>query len=279
MALTDVEKNFIVNYSQQLLQQDMLVNQLFGSSSVGKDIRSLVLGETAGATVFTNPTEQALSGSLRANSDAIRQASRNVGEGATMMGVAKNSMSTIVGALGSMKDIIADIEAGNLDASSSVVQDDYNALRDKITGTIDSTDFNGIYMLDSSKWGTEQINSKGQVYIQSSSDGGFNISFHAVNDGTSTVDWSDLSGAALDGSLATQKSYVDSLKSWASTIENMYGGKVDNLESQKIQLEGQAQLLDNAAQSRMPSHPEYSLEKLVADLIVRNIGGVIDTNG
>lgn len=279
MALTDVEKNFIVNYSNQLLQQEMLTNQLFGASSVGQDLRSMVLGEPTKAKTFTNPFEQAISGTLRADSDATRQASRNVGEAASMMGVAKTAMSTIVDSLESMEKIIEDIEAGDLDATSSVVQADYNALRDKITGTISSTDFNGIYMLDSSQWNTDQITSGGQVYIQSSTGGGFNISFHSVDQGTSTIDWSDLSGAALNGSLATQKSYVDSLKSWASSIEDMYEGKVDNLESQKIQLEGQAQLLDQAAQLRMPSSPDYSLEKLLADLIARNTGGVIDTNG
>lgn len=279
MALTDVEKSFIANYSQQLLQQDMLTNQLFGASSVGKDLRSMVLGDSTKATTFTNPFEQAISGTLRADSDATRQASRNVGEAASMMGVAKNAMGTIVDALESMESIIEDIEAGDLDATSSVVQADYNALRDKITGTISSTDFNGIYMLDSSQWNTDQISSGGQVYIQSSTDGGFNISFHSVDDGTSSVDWADLSGAALDGSLATQKGYVDSLKTWATSIEDMYDTKVDNLESQKIQLEGQSQLLDKAAQLRMPSSPDYSLEKLLADLIARNTGGVIDTNG
>ncbi|QJB57772.1 flagellin [Pseudodesulfovibrio sp. zrk46] len=279
MALTDVEKNFIVNYSQQLLQQDLLTNQLFGASRVGQDLRSMVLGEAVKAKTFTNPFEQAISGSLRADADSTRQAGRNVGEAASMMGVAKNAMADIVDSLEAMEKIIEDIEAGDLDASSSVVQADYNALKDKITGTISSTDFNGIYMLDSSQWGTDQISAGGQVYIQSSTNGGFNISFHAVDAGSSSVNWSDLSGAALDGSLATQKSYVDNLKSFSSTVEDMYESKTDTLESQKIQLEGQAQLLDQAVQYRMPSSPDYSLEKLLADLIARNTGGVIDTNG
>lgn len=279
MALTDIEKSLLFNYSQQLLQQDMLTNQLFAGSSVGRDLRSMVLGEPTRATVFTNPFEEAISGTLRADADSTRQASRNVGEAASMMGVARTSMSTIVDALESMESIIEDIEAGNLVATSSVVQADYDALRDKITGIISSTDYNGIYMLDSSQWGTDQITAGGQVYIQSSTDGGFDISFHAVDDGSSSTNWSDLSGAALDGFLATQKSYVDDLKSWAGAIEDMYEVKEDNLESQQVQLESQAQLLDSAAQMRKPSDPDYSLEKLLADLIIRETGTIYDTNG
>jgi len=279
MALTDVEKALLFNYSQQLLQQDMLTNQLFYGSSVGRNLRSMVLGESPGATIFSNPFEQAISGTLRADAGATRQAARNVGESASMMGVARTSMSTIVDALESMESIIEDIEAGNLLASSDVVKADYDALRDKITGLISSTDYNGIYMLDSTQWGTDQITSGGQVYVQSSKNGGFDISFHAVDQGSSTVDWSDLSGADLEANLATQKSYVDNLKSFASSIEDMYQVKEDNLASQQTALESQAQLLDSAAQMRMPSDPDYSLEQLLADLIVRETGTIFDTNG
>jgi len=279
MALSDVERSLLFNYSQQLLQQDMLTNQLFAGSKVGQDLRSLVLGDSNKATTFTNPFEEAISGRLRSDSETTRQAGRNVGEAASMMGIARSSMSTIVDTLESMESIIEDIEAGNLDATSSVVQGDYNDLRDKITGLISSTDYNGIYFLDSTQWGTEQINASGQVHIQSNDDSGFNVNFHAVDAGTSSVDWSDLSGADLNGSIATQKSYVDSLKQWASSIEDMYETKEDALASQQINLESQAQLLDSAAQMRKPSDPDYSLEKLLADLIVRETGTIYDTNG
>ncbi|QGY41332.1 flagellin [Pseudodesulfovibrio cashew] len=279
MALTDLEKSLLYDYSQQLLQQDMLTNQLFASSKVGQDLRSLVLGEPVRAQTFTNPFEEAISGTLRSDAQSTRQASRNVGEAASMMGIASSSMATIVDTLEEMEDMIADIEAGTLDATSSVVQGDFDDLRDKITGLISSTDYNGIYVLDSSQWGTEQITSTGEVHIQSNEGDGFNINFNAVDSGSGSVDWADLSGAALDGSLATQKSYVDNLKQWASSIADIYDSKEDSLVSQQLQLESQAQLLDNAAQMRKPSDPDYSLEKLLADLIVRNTGTIIDTDG
>lgn len=279
MALTDIEKSLLFNYSQQLLTQDMLTNQLFAGSKVGQDLRSMVLGGPVKAQTFTNPFEEAISGSLRADAGSTRQAGRNVGEGAAMMGIANSAMSTIVDTLEEMEDMIADIEAGTLDETSSIVQGDFDDLRDKITGLISSTDYNGIYFLDSSQWGTEQISSEGSVHIQADEDSGFNINFNAVDQGSGSVDWADLSGAGLQADLATQKSNVDNLKQWASSIQGIYESKEDALLSQQIHLEGQAQLLDSAAQMRKPSDPDYSLEKLLADLIIRETGTLFDTNG
>lgn len=281
MALTDIEKSFIYDYSLQLLQQDMLTNRLFGGSSVGRDLRSLVLGEPVRAATFTNPFEEAISGTLRGDAAGVRQAARNVGEAASMMGVARTGMATIVDALNDMEDMIDRINTGELDGGSAVVQADYEALRDKITGAVSSADFNGIAILDSGQWGTDQIDADGNVYIQSSKDGGFDITFHSVDTPSSGVSWSDLDGASLgaDGTRATQLGYVQSLQSEMSSILSIYGGKEDSLQAQQLSLESQAQLLDQAAQIRKPSDPDYSLERLLADLIARQTGTIYDGNG
>jgi flagellin len=281
MALTDIEKSFIYDYSLQLLQQDMLTNQLFGASGVGQDMRSLVLGGPVRAATFTNPFEEAISGQLRGDAAAVRQASNNVGEAASMMGVARTEMATIMDALNDMEDIIDRIDSGELSGSSAVVQGDFDALRDKITGTISAADFNGIAVLDSSQWDTDQIDANGNVYIQSSKDGGFNITFHSVDSPSGGVGWSDLDGTVLDDGTdrATQLSYVQTLQSEMSAILDMYGSKEDSLQSQQLNLESQAQLLDQAAQLRKPSDPNYSLEQLLADLVARSTGTIFDGNG
>ena len=281
MALTDIEKSFLYTYSQQLLQQDMLTNQLFGASAVGRDLRSMVLGDPVRATTFTNPFEQAMSGTLRADAQSVRQASRNVGDAAAMMGVARTGMATISDALDDMEDMIDKINSGELDGTSAVVQGDFDALRDKVTGAISGADYNGIAVLDSSQWGTSQIDANGKVYIQSSANGGFDITFHSVDDPSSGVNWSDLDGTDLGaaGTRATQLGYVQTLQSEMESILDVYQGKEDSLQSQEIQLQSQAQLLDKAAQMRMPSDPDYSLEKLLADLVAEQLGGIVDSSG
>lgn len=281
MALTDIEKSFIYDYSTQLLQQNMLMNQIFGASKVGQDLRSLVLGGPVKAQVFSNPFEEAISGTLRSDAGVTRQASSNVGEAASMMGVARTDMATIVTALDDLEDIIDKINTGELTGSSAVVQSDYNALRDKITGTISGSDFNGIAVLDSSQWGTSQIDANGNVFIQSSKSGGFNITFHSVDDPSSGTDWTDLDGGALGdaGTRATQLGYVQSLKAEMESILDMYGSKENSLESQQTSLLSQAQILDGAAQMRKPSDPDYSLEKLLADLVAQTTGSIYDGTG
>lgn len=279
MALTDIEKSFLYNYSQQLLQQDMLTNQLFGSSSVGRDLRSLVLGDPVRATTFTNPFEEAMSGTLRADAGATRQAASNVGEAASMMGIARNDMATIVDALEDMEDIIDKINTGELDESSAVVQADYDALRDKITGIISNSDYNGIALLDGSQWGTNQIDSDGSVHIQSSDSGGFDVTFYDIDN----YNWAVLQGSELDdgagGDIAAQLASVQSYLSDMEAVLDVYQGKEDSLGSQQLQLESQAQLLDQAAQLRKPSDPNYSMEQLLADLVAKQLGTLVDSSG
>lgn len=95
------------------------------------------------------------------------------------------------------------------------------------------------------------------------------------------MSWSDLDGASLgaDGTRATQLGYVQSLQSEMSSILSIYEGKEDSLQAQQLSLESQAQLLDQAAQIRKPSDPDYSLERLLADLIARQTGTIYDGNG
>nr|WP_321514346.1 flagellin [uncultured Pseudodesulfovibrio sp.] len=277
MALSDIEKSFLYTYSTQLLQQDMLTNQLFGASKMGQDLRSLVLGGPVRAETFTNPFEEAISGQLRADAGATRQASRNVGEAAAMVGVARTDMATIVDALGDMEDIIDKINTGELDENSAVVKADYDALVDKITGTISNSDYNGIALLDGSQWGTEQIDATGNVHIQSSKSGGFNVTFHNV-DG---YDWTVFDSANLvdAGDRAAQLASVQSYLSDMNAIQDVYDGKEDSLQAQELQLQSQAQLLDQAAQMRKPSDPSYSMEQLLADLIIRESGTLFDGSG
>lgn len=277
MALSDIEKNFLYTYSSQLLQQDMLTNQLFGASKVGQDLRSLVLGGPVRAETFTNPFEEAISGQLRSDAGATRQASRNVGEAAAMVGVARTDMATIVDALEDMEDIIDKINTGELDENSAVVKADYDALVDKITGTISNSDYNGIALLDGSQWGTDQIDASGNVHIQSSKSGGFDVTFHNV-DG---YDWTVFDSADLvdAGDRATQLASVQSYLSDMNAIQDVYDNKEDSLQAQELHLQSQAQLLDQAAQMRKPSDPSYSMEQLLADLIIRESGTLFDSNG
>jgi flagellin len=271
MSLSDQEKSFIYKYSTRLLSQDMLTNALFANSGVGRSLRDMVLAKQP-VQPLTNPMEAALTGTLRADSAAVRQNARNVGEAANMMGTAKTAVAQISDALADMEDIIDKINQGELSAGSTVVQADYDALRDKITGLISSTDYNGIYMLDGSQWGTDQIDSNGNVWIQAYKDGGFDVTFHNL-DG---IDWTQLSGAELNTDINTQLAYVQSYASDVNAILDNYASKQSSLEYQQTQLSSQADLLDQAVANRSPETSALSTEQLLLNLILSETGRIVD---
>lgn len=272
MALSSDEKNFIFQYSQQLLNQDFLTSSYLSNSAVGKSLRDMVLARQP-VQPLTNPFDEAITGTLRGDAAAVRQNARNVAEAADMMGVAKSGAGEIKTALDEMEDIIDKINSGELDGTSTVVQNEYDELATKINGIISGTDFNGIYMLDSTKWGTEQINSSGAVYIQSQKDGGFNITFNAMN---SLDNLGDLDGSVLgaDGTRATQLSYVQSLQSDVEAIVDRYASKESSLNYQASSLESQAVVLDQAVENRRSS--ELSAEQILLNLILGDTGKIVD---
>lgn len=271
MALTNLEKYLIFDTTSQLLQQDILTNNYLLGSTVGASLRDMVLNQQR-IQPLTQPYDEAITGTLRADAAAVRQNSRNVSEAASLMGTGASAVAQMYDALEQMEGIIDDLDSGDLTYSSSVAND-FDALVAKITGLIESTDFNGINMLDSSQWGTEQIDSNGQVYIQAYKDGGFNLTFHPLD--SLTIDgntWSDFDGTALsaDPDRQTQQDMVDDFLASISTFQEMYEGRQASLEFQVSELENQADLLEQAAQNRRQSTTtsSTSVEDLLLNLLL-----------
>ena len=274
MTLDSSQKLFIYNLAMDTWQNDLLSNSLFAGSQVGRSLRDLILAAQP-VRPLTNPFEEAISGSLRADAATTRQNASNVGEAASMVGVAKTAVTQISDALADMEDIIDQINLGELSAASSVVQADFDALRDKIKGLVSGSDYNGIAMLDGSQWGTDQIDANGNVYIQAGKDSGFNVTFHNLD----AINWDNLSGAALDGSLATQLSYVQSFQQDVDAVESVYSTKLSSLENQRTQLLSQADLLDQAVANRMSSASSLSTEQILLNLILGDSGSIVDESG
>jgi len=275
VALTDLEKLFVYSTANQIWQQDLLMNAYFQGSSVGANLREMMLGQPA-VKPLTNPYDEAMTGRLRADSATIRQAARNVQEASSMVGIAAEAVGQIRTILEEMEDIATQVKEGDLDGSSSSVQSDYDALRDKITGIIESTQYNGIALLDSGAWGTEQIDSGGNVFIQSSlsgTNGGFDVTFQALDN----VAWSDLDGTELANASGLQDQ-LDTLSEYIgdmSTREDLYARREDGLASQAVSLDSQADLLDQAVEARRQT-PALSLEEILVRLLLRDTGTLLD---
>lgn len=278
MALSDFEKNFIYDMSSRLLTQDLLTNAYFMGSKVGSSLRDMVLAKQP-VQPLTNPFDEAITGTLRGDAAAVRQNADNVTEAAALVGTAQSGTSQILDALKAMEDIIDKVASNELDGSSAEVQSDYNALRDQIIGIYQSTDYNGIYMLDSTKWGTDQIDAEGKVYIQAYKEGGFDVSFYSVDSPLDSDTWNDLVGSELQTNLSKQESLVDDFIGAISAIDDLYKNRQTMLESQAASLDDQASLLDQAVEARRQNSTSLSVENLLINLILRESGSLLDEEG
>ena len=276
MALSDFEKLFIVSTASQMWQQDLLTNAYFQGSAVGANLRDMVLGRQP-VRPLTNPYDEAITGRLRADSGTIRQGARNVKEAAAMVGIAAEAVGTIRSTLEEMQGIATKIKEGDL-IWNTTIRDEYNSLRDKITSIVESTLYNGIALLDSTQWGTSQIDSGGAVYVQAFLNGGFDVTFKALD--SPTPPWSDLQGASLNNATGLQNELLElsDLLGDVSTIEDIYTERASGLEYQAAALESQANLLDQAVEARRQT-PTLSLEEILLRLLMRDTGTLFDANG
>ena len=276
MALSDFEKLFTVSTASQMWQQDLLTNAYFQGSAVGANLRDMVLGRQP-VRPLTNPYDEAITGRLRADSGTIRQGARNVKEAAAMVGIAAEAVGTIRSTLEEMQGIATKIKEGDL-IWNTTIRDEYNSLRDKITSIVESTLYNEIALLDSTQWGTSQIDSGGAVYVQAFLNGGFDVTFKALD--SPTPPWSDLQGASLNNATGLQNELLElsDLLGDVSTIEDIYTERASGLEYQAAALESQANLLDQAVEARRQT-PTLSLEEILLRLLMRDTGTLFDANG
>ena len=280
MALSDLQRLVIFDTANQLWQQDMLMSAYFQGSIVGANLRSMILGRQP-VQPLTNPFDEAITGKLRADSATIRQNARNVREAGSMMGIAKEAVSTIKGLLEEMETLAKSVQTKISGGGSITLEDkaDYNALRERITSSIESTRYNSIALLDKSQWpGIEQISADGKVHIQGFPDGGFDLNFRALNEANSAFAWSDLDGdnlvADLGGQILTLSGYIGDM----TLIEDIYSNRQDGLEFQAASLVSQADLLDQAVEARRQT-PTRSLEQILLDLLSRSSGTIVDETG
>jgi flagellin len=277
MALSDLQKLFVVSTATQIWQQDLLTNAYFQGSAVGANLREMILGQQP-VKPLTNPFDEAITGRLRSDSAAIRRAGKNVLEASSMVGIAASAVGTIKGVLEEMQSLAQQIKDGTL-AYSVDVENQYNALRDSITPIIEGTYHNGIAVLDKSQWDTDQISADGKVHIQSLPSavggGGFDVVFQEMDEaGLAALDGGNLEDNPA-GSLQTELDNLSTHIGDMATLEEIYSQREDGLTYQATALDSQADLLDQAVEARRQT-PTLSLEEILIRLLMRDTGTLLD---
>ena len=277
MALSDLQKLFVVSTATQMWQQDLLMNAYFQGSAVGANLREMILGQQP-VKPLTNPFDEAITGRLRSDSAAIRRAGKNVQEASSMVGIAAVAVGTIKGILEEMQSLAQQIRDGDLTYSADV-SNQYNALRDSIKPVIEGTYHNGIALLDKPQWGTDQISADGKVHIQSipsaASEGGFDVVFQELD----KAGMASLAGDNLDdapaGSLQSELEKLSGHIADMTNLEEIYSQREDGLTYQAMAMDSQADLLDQAVEARRQT-PTLSLEEILIRLLMRDTGTLLD---
>lgn len=291
--MTDNTKQLVFTLSMQMLKGDLLTNSLFYGGQVGKDLRSLVL-QRKGSLKLTDPMGEALSGKIRGNAGMLRQASNNVSEAKALIDKAESSVQTIREALERMQELAQGVADGTLTATE--VSSEYDTLAAKIDTTISSASYNGISLLSSNGWTSdERVTLKGTagnpgasgiIAIQAGKSSFplplTDLQFLADKNFTGTdMDGLTLSAATDIPDAATAAAISDELSALVGTIqtvETLYEGRSTQLQSQASSLVSQASILDTAASTRKAGNDNRSIEELLLDYLVNQVGGVVNTN-
>lgn len=256
MSLSAYQREFIYNYSLQLLQQDLLTNSLFAGGPVGESLRGMVLPSSGVAiTSLTNPSEEAVTGRLRSDAAALRQAGRNVGEAGAIYDSLESATTTLKTNFKRMQEIIDQVQAGSMSGTSA--QSEYQDIEAQNKSIIQTLRYNGIYLMDGSgsNWsGDQRLKSvtatTAKLYIQSDpkANQGFNLTLTNFADyygaakaynSANILSWAAASAdlvaaeAALNPDAAAISSYVDT-----------FGSRKTSMRSQQDALEAQAAALD-----------------------------------
>lgn len=286
MSLSAYQREFIYNYSMQLLQQDMLTNALFAGGEVGADLRGMVLPARAGAPIRTNPSEEAVTGQLRADAAALRQAGRNVGEAAAIYESMASATTTLKTNFKRMQEIIDQVQAGSL--SGATAQSEYADIEAQNQSIIQTLRYNGIYLMDGSgsNWSgdarlTSVTATEAKLYIQSDSKANQGFKLTLTNfaefydtakayNSSNIVLWTPASAdlvaaeAALNPDAARISAYVDA-----------FASRKASMQSQQDALESQAAALDSVvAHARVTARDTLSL---LMEYILGRSGSVFQT--
>ncbi|MBG3875474.1 flagellin [Desulfovibrio oxamicus] len=272
--MTDKSLNtMLVEYSLQLLQQDMLTNSLFMGGSVGKSLRDMLLTESQSRRV-TDPTAAALTGRLRADAGMLRQASNNVSEAKSIVDLANTATTTLQTAFTRMKELANGVATGTMTYAS--VQAEYNSLASQITQTIASASYNGIALQDGTAWAADDrvtvSGGSGTIEIQSGTSS-FSLALYDFSSFKNAFTSTQINTVAKAAAMVTTLSgHITTV----NTVASNYASRSTILDSQASSLASQADIMDTAAETRAKANESRSLEELVLDLLLRETGTITD---
>jgi len=223
---------------------------------------------------------EAITGRLRSDVGSLRQTARNLREGGAIAEVAKVGTSSIAASLEKMQELAASITPGS--AMTTAQATAYQAHADSIRSVIDNTAYNGISLMNSSRWSTdERVNVSGTIGIQAGGQGpqrSLTLTDFSplTTDPNVAMTTADLTNNATDFTALSANLSV--LTKNMQMYEKSYGQVASSMESEAKSVERQSRIMDLTATRTIAGAGTDPASKLLFFLL-SDQGKLIDNKG
>jgi len=222
---------------------------------------------------------EAITGKLRSDVGSLRQSARNLREGGAIAEIAKTGVSSIVESLEKMQKLAAGVTSGNMTDADKAA---YEAHVNSIQSIISSTAYNGISLMDGSRWDADErvavSGSTGSIGIQTGRGmrtltlTNFSDEILGKNDAlnaNATDDGTDFTALAGDLSVLAQNMKM---------YEKSYGHIASSMESEAKSIERQSRIMDLTATRTIAGTGTDPASRLLFFLLSEQ-GKLIDNKG
>jgi flagellin len=261
-----------------LLRDQIISSALMDGESLDEFILSALLGSSSTQSSGREKSAGALSGRMRGDAGMFRAASRNMAEAGTIATMARKGANSVKDALTEMQSLAQGVADGSMSAVDA--QSAYMDLANSITGTMKSTAYNGINLLDSSTWGADErldynaVNGTAAISIQAGA-APTTLTLRDMELGTFAA--TDLNDAAAAAATATR---LSGLTKNVETIESGYEGMAARFSSERKHFSYQSAVLESSARRAVDeagAGNEPDMKSLLLDFILKNSGRIVDS--
>ena len=266
-----------------LLGQEFLSQALISGGSLNSAVAEILL-QPKSATTGKQKMAAALTGGIRSDAAVLRQGAKNAAEAASMATTIKNATLSVAETLSEMQTIVQAVRNDQMTPEAATPE--YQSLVSKLTATIEGAQYNGISLLDKSKWAAdERLTVTSDKTATVSIQVGNTASTFTLRDISNMKNFSTANLAADDATLDRYlKNIADNLAT-ANSMSSGYESLAGSYTSEAKYLEQQAGTLAQAAQRAQSDtlfpetgDPEKTLRSLMLDLLLRDEGRVVDTS-
>jgi flagellin len=179
----------------------------------------------------------AISEDFKASIRSLNQAKRNANDGVSLIQTADGSLKEVSGLLGRMREISVQSRNGTVNTTQrGYLQDEFDTLRSEIDRVVNTTEFNGVSLLD----GDQATGLAFQVGIDTTSNDRLTISIatssaSALGIGTSTISSTAGADAAI-AALDTAIQRVSTRRAGLGAMQNRLATTMSNIETYSTNL-------------------------------------------